>query len=357
MSNRVPLLFMSLAVVGCGGGTEATDKRPGVETRDITICLDGDATVGVGQFVLSDVDGNTIPATITTVAQTIDGDPPSGGKWEGGESLSEENLESDLHVTLVLDASESIATSALFDDMKAAASDLLVQGDALWLDRLGVFTWGVVWFNDWVSIADDDWTFEDIETIPAPAAEADGFTRMYAGIDLAIDYANELKKGGVAKDPLDNHLMVVFTDGQDNSSGRDSPPVLEETGVTESKATYTNYETKATSKDDIVTALENASGWLQASMLALGDDVDSKVLEDFAEAGGGTVYAATKVENLFEDAAKSFETVQYVGWRLPLNPGEKHKWKIEFTVEGLPKTTTVELDMSREADTPVCPSR
>jgi hypothetical protein len=304
--------------------------------------------------VLSDVKGNTIPASVTTVTQTIDNDPPTSGKWEGGESLDEEDLESDLHVTLLVDASASIAASANFDTMKDAAVDLLSQGEELWSTRPGLFDWRILWFNDWVWEADDDWELEDIPSIPGPGDDADGFTRMYAGIDLAIDQADTLKKSGVADGDLDNHLLVVFTDGQDNSSGRDSPAVPFETGVTDTKASYTVHATTAISLAATKERIEKTSGWLQTSMLALGDDVDADVLEDFAEAGRGVVFAADDIADLFSDAAKSFETVQYVGWRLPFNPGEKHKWKLDFKVEGLPKVTTVEIDVERLADAPPC---
>lgn len=346
-------VLIALALTACNR-TTATDKRPGVELRQVSTCLDGDATVGIGQFVLEDVDGNTIPASITKVTQTVDGDPPTSGKWEGGESLDEQDLESDLHVTLVLDASCSIAESAVFDDMKAAAVDLLAQGEELWSTRPGVFSWRILWFNDWVWEADDTWTLDDILEIPGPGEDADGFTRMYAGLDFAIDQADKLRKNGVANGDLDNHLMVGFTDGQDNSSGRDSPPVPFDSGTVTSGAEYFVHATKAITQQQTTNAIEGASPFMQTSMLALGQDVDSEVLEDFTEAGRGTVFSADDVGTLFEEAGKSFETVQYVGWRLPLNPGDKHKWDLEFKVEGLPKATQVSLDVSREQDTPVC---
>lgn len=341
-------------LVGCGDKTSATDERPGVETRAVSVCIDGDATIGIGQFVLQDVDGNTIPASATKVTQVIDGDPPTSGKWEGGESLNEEDLASDLHVTLLVDASASIAASAVFDDMKAAAVDLLSQGEDLWSTRPGVFDWRILWFNDWVWEADADWTTKDIPSIPGPGDEADGFTRMYAGIDYAIGQANSLKADGVADGDLDNHILVVFTDGQDNSSGRASPPVPAETGVTETGAGFTTHDTDAITLNETADAIESANKWLTTSMLALGGDVDQEVLDDFAKAGRGTVFSGTDVTGLFADASKSFETVQYVGWRLPFNPDEKHKWKVEFKVEGLPKATTVDIDVVRRPGDPLC---
>ncbi|HHO51412.1 MAG TPA: VWA domain-containing protein [Deltaproteobacteria bacterium] len=335
----------------------ATDKRPGVETRVVDLCVDGDATEGVASFVLRYVDGTTIPASSTTIEQSIDGDTPGSGKWEGGQSLGSENLSSDLHVTLVLDASSSIVEDGLFDEMKSSAMALLEQGAAAWEGRPGTFSWQVIWFNQWVWEADSDWSLSDIETIPGPAEGDDGFTRMYAAMDFAVLEADRQRLGGgVASGPRDTHLLVVFTDGQDNSSGRDSPDVPAPTGATSSGAGYTTHATTVTTQRDVEQLLAANNDWLQVSMLGLGAGVDRTVLESFAQAGGGSVFEADNVGVLFEQAEKSFETLQTVGWRLPLNPGDTHDWRLSFSVDDLPKSTTVDLRVGRNNGTPECVS-
>lgn len=332
-----------------------TNKRPGVDTRVVDLCVDGDATEGFASFVLTRPDGNSVPARETTVTQTIDGVAPGGGKWEGGESLDETNLSSDLHVTLVLDASSSIAESALFEEMKSAAVGLITQGMAAWEGRPGTFTWRVIWFNQWVWEAGADWEVSDIQSIPGPAEGDDGFTRMYSGIEFAVAQADQLRlEQGIADQPRDSHLIVVFTDGQDNSSGRDSPPVPQEQGTTDSGAAYAVHPTTATTDRAVESLISSNSDWLQVSMLGLGDGVDQFVLESFARAGNGTVFAADDVSQLFVDAEKSFETLQTVGWRLPFNPNEPHLWELQFAVEGLKQPTTIKLEVERTDDTPAC---
>ncbi|MBX2800654.1 MAG: VWA domain-containing protein [Myxococcales bacterium] len=353
-----PTLVAPLLLTACIGQLDpstATENRPGVETRVVELCTDGDATEGFASFVLRDVDGNTISAEDTTIEQTIDGSSPGSGKWEGGQSLDETNLSSDIHVTLVLDASKSIAESALFPNMKMAAMDLLGQGQTEWETRPGEFTWSLFWFNQWVSEADDDWLLEDIEHIPGPNDDDDGFTRMYAALEFAVLEADRLRtEDGLAGDDRDNHLVVIFTDGRDNISGLPSPDPSQPMGVTKTGAGYTTHATAATTSSDVLRLLRRRSDWLQVAVLALGDDVDRQELEEIATAGSGSLFEANNVGVLFERAQRSFETVQTVGWRLPFNPGTTHRWRMDFTVDGLSKSTTIKEKVERRGNTPEC---
>ncbi|MEO0604132.1 MAG: hypothetical protein AAF211_22035 [Myxococcota bacterium] len=331
----------------------ATDRRPGVSTRSLSLCVDGDATQGFASFVLTNADEVPITGSLSDVRQTIDGDAPGSGRWEGGETLDQADLDSNLHVTLVLDASRSIVEDELFEDMRLAAQQLLETGDRIWSERPGDFTWRVVWFDQWVWEADDDWTFADVPTIPAPTPDDDGFTRMFAGVDFSVDQLTGLRAEGVAAGDRDNHLLVVFTDGRDNSSGRRSPAVPFERGQTESEAGFTVHPTSRVSQDDIVAQLEGLD-FLQVSLLALGNDVDQGVLDSFAQAGRGQVFAGNDIEQLFADAERSFETLKTVGWRLPVNPGEELLWELDFSVEGFTSDTTVQLPILRTRETPDC---
>lgn len=332
----------------------ATNKRPGVETRTVDLCVDGDATEGFASFVVKREDGTSIPGSQTSVLQTIDGAEPGSGQWEGGASLDETNLSSDIHVTLVLDASASIAESALFSEMKSAAMGLIEQGMATWEGRPGTFSWRVIWFNQWVWEADADWLPSDIESIPGPPEGEDGFTRMYSGIEYAVNQAETLREQGVADGPRDSHLIVVFTDGQDNSSGRDSPAVPMAEGSTDSGASFSVHTTAATDEDNVEALLRGANDWLSVSMLGLGGGVDGAVLDSFAQAGNGNVFQADEVDALFANAETSFEILQTIGWRLPFNPGELHEWRLEFTVDDLPQSATIELEVERDEQTPAC---
>lgn len=356
--RTLPLLIGPFLIAGCPSdlpNQPATERRPGVSTRAVSLCVDGDATEGFASFVLNTIQGDTIAAGDTEVTQTIDGAAPGSGKWEGGQSLNATDLDSNIHVTLVLDASSSIVESKLFEETKAAALELLTRGKETWKDRPGGFTWRVVWFNQWVWEATGEWDFDDLQTIPGPAEEDDGFTRMYAAVDFAIDQATRIRaEEGLAAGDRDTHLIVLFTDGRDNSSGRDSPKPPLVNGTTTSKATYTVHPTTVVTEDDVEAALDSRD-WLQLSILSLGDDVDDRVLQGFADAAeGGQVYSGDDVEALFGRAQRSFETLQTVGWRLPLNPADPHVWRLSFQVNGLPQPASVRLDVMREANTLDC---
>ncbi|MEN0068199.1 MAG: hypothetical protein AAGA48_39115 [Myxococcota bacterium] len=351
--NVISLSILSACATDELPERDATNRRPGVSTRSLELCVDGDATRGFASFVLTDNDGVPLTGDGSSVAQTIDGDAPGSGRWEGGESLDQTDLDSDLHVTLVLDASRSIVEEGLFDDMRQAAQRLLEDGAERWAARPGEFTWRVLWFNQWVWEADDDWAFADVGSIPEPTIDDDGFTRMYAAIDFSVDQLTGLRAEGVAARERDNHLLVVFTDGRDNSSGRVSPPVPFESGSTATEATFAVHPTPVVTENDIVAQLEGL-GFLQVSLLALGNDVEEDVLDRFADAGRGQVFAGDNLDQLFGDAERSFETLKTVGFRLPLNPGDAHDWELSFTVDAWPESTDIVLPIMREASTPDC---
>ncbi len=353
MRHLVSLAAVAALVLGCNGDqlptVSATKNRPGVETRTLELCIDGDATEGFASFVVKNIDGEAIGASDMTIRQFIDGERPGSGLWEGGQNLTSENLSSDLHVTLLLDASTSVVEQGLFDQMKESAQELLRQGEADWEKRPGNFSWQVIWFNQWVSAASDDWTFEDIVDIPEPPEDSDGFTRLYAAMNFAIRESTQTRRDGVAAGDRDNHLLAVFTDGRDNISRRDSPEPPTPNGVTINGATYDNFPTTATSREDVEQLMLDRP-WLQVALLGLGSSIDRDALDSLAEAGGGTVFEGNDIERLFSRAQSSFEILQTVGWRLPFNPNEPHTWEVEFEVKDISRPATIKLDVEREVD-------
>lgn len=356
MRHVVSLLAVAILASGCEDplpSVTATRNRPGVETRVVEYCTDGDATEGFASFVVKNESGSAIPGSNTTIGQLIDGFRPGSGIWEGGDSLNEENLSSDLHVTLLLDASDSVVEAKLFDAMLESARTLLQEGELQWSDRPGNFTWQVMWFNQWVTRADGQWTFDDIVDIPPPTDDFDGFTRLYSSMEFAIREATETRNGGVAAGDRDNHLLAVFTDGRDNISGLDSsePPVAQ--GTTTNGAAFSTFPTTAINRSSLE-ELMRTRPWLQVSLLGLGANIDRDELDALAEAGGGTVFEGNDIERLFARAERSFEILQTVGWRLPFNPDEPHIWELEFQVEGIDRPAMIRLDAERTAETPAC---
>ncbi|MEM6929793.1 MAG: vWA domain-containing protein [Myxococcota bacterium] len=353
MRHLVSLTVLAALATACNNddlpSVPATNNRPGVETRALELCVDGDATEGFASFVVKTAEGSAVAASNTTVSQFIDGERPGSGLWEGGQSLDSENLSSDLHVTLLLDASDSVVEAELFEQMKASAEQLLREGEADWAERPGNFSWQVIWFNQWVSAADEGWTFDDIADIPAPPPDFDGFTRLYSAMRFAVSNASQTRRDGVAAGDRDNHLLAVFTDGRDNISGRDSEDPPNMTGVTENEAPFSIFGTTATSRAELE-ELIRARPWLQVSLLGFGNNIDREALDGLAEAGGGTVFEGNDIERLFGRAEQSFEILQTVGWRLPFNPNEPHVWELDFKVKDISKATTIKLDVERVVD-------
>ena len=357
---RQLLTFTAVAVLAFGCRNEddlpsitATKNRPGVETRTRELCTDRDATEGFASFVVLTEDGGAVPASDTTITQLIDNEEPGSGLWEGGQSLDEENLSSDLHVTLLLDASDSVVDAELFDQMKASAEELLRQGATQWEERPGEFSWQVIWFNQWVSAAEGEWQLEDIADIPPPPEDFDGFTRLYSAMEFALRSAETARDNGIADGDRDNHLLAVFTDGRDNISGLDSqePPVP--SGTTSSGATFSTFATTAITRTQLERQMQNRP-WLQVSLLGFGNNIDSEELDALATAGGGTVFEGNDIERLFSRAQRSFEILQTVGFRLPFNPGEPHIWELEFKVKGINREAKIKMDVERTSQTPEC---
>lgn len=358
MRHLVSLTAVAFLALACGPNVDlptvtATKNRPGVETRTVELCTDGDATEGFASFVVKNQDGAAIPASDTTITQVIDGEEPGSGVWEGGQSLNEENLASDVHVTLLLDASDSVVKAELFDQMKASAEELLRQGAEQWKGRPGNFSWQVIWFNQWVTVAEGDWEFSDISDIPPPDSGDDGFTRLYSAMEFAIRLASEERDAGVAAGDRDNHLLAVFTDGIDNISGLPSGDPPSTGGVTVNGAEFSTYGTTAINRAQLENLMRKRP-WLQVSLLGFGSNIDREELDALAAAGGGTVYEGNDIERLFSRAQRSFEILQTVGWRLPFNPGEPHTWQLEFQVKGIKRPATIKLDAERTTDLPVC---
>jgi len=357
MRHLVSLAAVAVFTLACKNdplpSVSASKNRPGVETRTLELCTDNPATEGFASFVVYTEDGGAVPGSETEITQVIDGEAPGSGLWEGGQSLDEENLTSSVHVTLLLDASDSVVDAGIFDDMKAAAEELLRQGEAQWEERPGEFTWQVIWFNQWVSAAQGDWDYEDIADIPQPPEEFDGFTRLYAAMEYAIGNATQQRANGVASGDRDNHLLAVFTDGRDNISGlaSEEPPVTE--GVTENGAPYNTFATNAITRVQLERLMLNRP-WLQVSLLGFGPSIDSEELDALAAAGGGTVFEGNDIERLFTRAQRSFEILQTVGFRLPFVPDDPHTWELEFKVKGIKKPATIKLDVERTEDTPIC---
>jgi len=358
---RLLVSFSTLALLAAGCTNEvrtvqASKNRPGVDTRTVELCTDRDATEGFASFVVSSLEGGAVPASDTNITQVIDGEEPGSGVWEGGQSLGVENLTSDLHVTLLLDASNSVVQAGLFDQMKASAEELLSQGAAQWEERPGVFTWQVIWFNRLVNAASDaqgEWEFADIRDIPAPDPDDDAFTRLYAAMEFAIRDATATREEGIADGDRDNHLLAVFTDGGDNISGLPSGDPKIPSDVTKNGKAFDTFGTNSINRAQLERLMENRD-WLQVSMLGLGSEIDREALDSLARAGNGTVFEGQDIERLFSRAQQSFEIQQNVGFRLPFNPDEPHVWELDFKVKGIKRPSTIRLLVERTDETPMC---
>jgi hypothetical protein len=206
---------------------------------------------------------------------------------------------------------------------------LVQQADDQWSSRPGTFTWRVVWFNDYVFEGPEDWEASDILSIPEPTQL--NATRLHAAIAHGLDVAEDIRSPPRAEGDAnsDSNILIVLSDGQDNSSERAiSTPDLD-------------FAVDAPVVDSRAEAVKQIEGvdWLTLHMLVFGDDVDAEPLGAFSDAGGGRLVsrptnARSGIDELFDEALKEFVTRETVGFYAPVRVGE-WEWSIEFDVASI----------------------
>jgi hypothetical protein len=153
----IPLIALILLVVGCSSDedspvapTPASVKISMTSAPTVTFHQSTGKTTTIVQFIARDSAGNPLDADDVTVELLLD------NKAVDNESLLQadsEELDSSIHLGLVLDASYSMLlhNPPAFDPMLTAARNAVIEGLALYAGRPGDFTWDVEWFNETIA--------------------------------------------------------------------------------------------------------------------------------------------------------------------------------------------------------------
>lgn len=247
---------------------------------------------------------------------------------EGILQQNSAELSSNLHVSLVLDASYSMLEHKppAFGPMLTAARRTVNEARTLYFDRPGSFDWSLVWFDNFlheplITTTDTRWVEGDVERIPQP--EAGTFTKLYAALDVAlrkeIDRQQQDPPG-----PRDRSIVVAFTDGADNYSWFDNSTTMDSETSLSPNRRFKSFGYTPVSRGDVTTLLGGTDG-VQMHVIGLGSAVNDGDLRAIAAAGGGKYFKnpdPSRVDQLFDQVIREFTSVQSHGVTIPLPPGQ-----------------------------------
>lgn len=325
------LSLLSLLSSGCGEDATGPEETTTVlleVLNDPQVEFDpavGTTTV-VLQFVARNGNGTPLEGDEIEVDLRLNGKPVDS---EGLLQEDSEQLRSDVYLSLVLDASYSMQEQQppAFAPMLAAARKTVAAGRALYTDRPGTFDWKLYWFNDRIftpleGSPGTEWLETDIERIPAPGPGS--FTKLYAATEVAVERSKAFAEQ-TASGPRDHHVIVVLSDGADNYSWFPNSEISG-TGSVGASRDYTYFGHRATSKSDVLGAIESHPS-LKLNVIGLGSEVIDAELQEIAIAGNGRYFKnpkASEVEALFDRVALELTSIQTQGVTLPLPSGDYH---------------------------------
>lgn len=250
-----------------------------------------------------------------------------------------ELLKSDLAMSLVLDSTYSmlIHQPPAFIPMKAAAVDLLNNIQEAWAANDASFHWELTWFNDVIFRPATNnrgaaWSINNINDI-LPSSSGD-YTGLWKAVDYTIGVHKELYANNIAAGSRDQHVMVVFSDGEDNHSKvfDNSAERFSGTGDIGGMLYWTYRGYKRTDIQDIKMHLATLPN-LRVYVIAFGKGLEEEGKQDLrslAEQSRGQYFFGSDSNNLgqlFNSVAREFITMQTLGIETPLLDG-----KYEFSL-------------------------
>jgi hypothetical protein len=277
-----------------------------------------------------ELDANQEPTALASQL-LVDNGPPDVESLLNRDS---ELLKSDLALSLVLDSTYSMLshTPPAFEPMKAAAVDVLTGIRDTWSTNNAQFHWELTWFNEVIfrpaaNNRGENWSISDIRDLPTP--ETGSFTGLWKAVHYTIGIHQELYEKQVAAGKRDQHVMVVFSDGEDNhsyfdNSNIDRPDDLN--GVLH--WTYQGYP--ATNFEDLQALLDEFPQ-LRVYVIGFGDallsanDLEKQKLRNLAEQNRGQYFFgndSNALAQLFDSVKREFITMQTLGVETPLRDGQ-----------------------------------
>lgn len=274
-----------------------------------------------------------------------------------------ELLNSDLVVSLVLDASYSMLTHEppAFEPMKAAAMSILRETQNLWAQTEGSdFYWQLLWFDTLIStptenMAGEPWTIDDIARIPEPPGKT--FTALYKAINKMVATHRELYESGVAAGSRDQHVMLILSDGADNQWYVSNEAESEKRNL-DNMLFWTREGGAKTSIEQVIANLQ-ATPYLRTHVIGFGSFVDSDLqqnLKDIASAGRGQYFFGIDTDTLselFRAVQTEFVTLQTLGAEVPLPEGE-YRFSLEVTHPQTGAEGSKDFTITAGAETGTC---
>ena len=328
---------------GCAAGFSLVNgnctptKEPGNGKSALTIEVVGQSACYVTtngatrlliQYVTRDENGRAIAPTSPPDLSTY---LTVGGKNIDLESIiaqDSELLRSDLAISLLLDSSYSMTLHKppAFEPMKRAAIDLLKNTSLAWKTSQSNFYWDVAWFNDHLfqpktNNAGEAWTFDDLAYIPTPKEGT--FTALFKAVDHRIKRHEKWYKQGIAAGLRDQQVLVVFSDGQDNTSSFNGPTSSIE-GNYSGMLFWDEIALPAVPTVSAIIKPEKVVPNLRIFVLGMGD-VNAEELKAIAALGHGQYFygnSSQTLADLFEQVQRELVTQQTIGVETPLPAGK-----------------------------------
>jgi hypothetical protein len=285
------------------------------------------------------------------------------------ESLfREDQIKAETLVSMVLDGSFSMTQQVppAFEPMKAAARQTGERLQQVWEERAGDFFYSWSWYDDFIYVPADPYSWSQISQIPAP--QPGNATRMYGAIARMLDRhvawrtTPQPRASGpnrpLAGNSYERHFMIVLTDGKDNVSLSDNSninslisapfgyrkigyvpvrrdPFDPNLPVDDFNPANPPPAIPPVAPPQVLTQRLEALPWLTVYVLGLGSDVNLAELQRIASSGRGQVYSGdpTSVTELFKQVLSAVSSLSNQGLLMPIvtvRPNVRIGMKIEL---------------------------
>jgi len=329
-----PVAVLAALLAGCGGDGDAAPT--GVRAISIeavgapSVSSDGDGRTRVITSFVARADTGVAQRALTVGETTVEF-WLDGAKVSGESVLARNELGGDLFYTLVLDGSYSMVSDhepSAFQPMLAAARASFEEIEREWQQR-GTnaevrFDW--LWFDDYIHYPDDK-SGAAISLVPEPRS-GENDTRLFGAIDYMLKRHVATAAAGFATEPQDRHVMVVFTDANDNRSYFVTSEINERV---ETPPAHVKHRPGVPTADhtELIERINTAraAGQLPAFTLhaiGLGSAVRAEPLRALAESQHGVFVQnpnSRSLSELFSAITREVVSIQTVGVKLPLRPG------------------------------------
>lgn len=328
------LAAVTFLATACGSDSDASPS--GVRAVTIepmgqpSVASDGDGRTRVITSFVARADQGDIQRALT-VGETVVEFYLDGQRVSGESVLDRNELGGALFYTMVLDGSYSMLADhepPAFQPMLAAARASIEEVANEWRQR-GTdaevrFDW--LWFDDYIHYPDDK-TGQSISRVPAPRS-GENDTRLFGAIDYMFNRHVATAAAGFATQAQDRHVMVVFTDGNDNRSYFVTTETNERI---ETPVPHVKHRPGVATPDHtaLIARINEAKtqGRLPAFTLhtiGLGSTVRAEPLRELATSQNGVFVQNPNSRNLadlFSAITREVVSIQTVGVKLPLRPG------------------------------------